>query len=376
VTLTQFAMRNTWRNKRRSLLTILSLTFSFLLLTFMITIWRSFYIDPWTAKGALRMVCRHRVSFFVPMPSYYREKIRTVPSVANVVPLNRFDGMYKDEHSFIQIGTDPEEFLNVYQEYDIPAEQVAAWQEDPTGAIVDSGLAMRMGWRLGDRVVIQGVKFPLDLELTIRGIFRSPLPMPVLYFNWKYVETKVRRGGDEVFLISADSIDHVSRITVAVDDMFRNSPAPTRTEAEQVFDMDAVAMFGNVKGFILSISLAVLFATLMASATTVAMSIRERTREVAVLRAMGFVPKTIVALFVGEAVTLCLVGWLLADIAAYGLVHVIVHSAAPLAIFLKIKPIALAASLLLAVTVGILSAIVPSYGASRMNVVEGLRHIG
>ena len=85
---------------------------------------------------------------------------------------------------------------------------------------------------------------------------------------------------------------------------------------------------------------------------------------------------SIVALFVGEAVTLCLVGWLLADIAAYGLVHVIVHSAAPLAIFLKIKPIALAASLLLAVTVGILSAIVPSYGASRMNVVEGLRHIG
>jgi hypothetical protein len=82
-----------------------------------------------------------------------------------------------------------------------------------------------------------------------------------------------------VFLISADSIDHVSRMSVAVDDMFRNSPAPTRTEAEQVFDMEAVAMFGNVKGFILSISLAVLFATLMASATTVAMSIRERTRE-------------------------------------------------------------------------------------------------
>jgi len=104
-------------------------------------------------------------------------------------------------------------------------------------------------------------------------------------------------------------MEHVARIIVAVDEMFRNSPAPTRTEAEQAFDMDAVATFGNVKGFILSISLAVLFATLLVSATTVAMSIRERTREVAVMRAMGFMPNTIVALFVGEAVTLCLLGW-------------------------------------------------------------------
>jgi putative ABC transport system permease protein len=376
VTLTQLAMRNTWRNKRRSFLTILSLTFSFLLLTFMMTIWRSFYIDPWTANGALRMVCRHRVSFFVSMPSYYREKIRTVADVANVVPLNRFDGMYKDENAFIQIGTDPEDFLKVYQEYDIPADQVAAWQQDPAGAIVDSGLAKGFGWKLGDRIVIQGVKFPLDLELTIRGIFRSPLPIPVVYFNWKYVETKIRRGKDEIFLISADSIGHVAGITVAVDDMFRNSPAPTRTEAEQAFDMDAVAMFGNVKAFILSICLAVLFATLLVSATTVAMSIRERTREVAVLRAMGFMPNTIVALFVGEAVTLCLAGWLLAAVAAHGLVHMIVHSAAPLAIFLKIKPLNLVASLLLAVTVSVLSTIIPSYRASHMNIVQGLRHIG
>jgi putative ABC transport system permease protein len=106
------------------------------------------------------------------------------------------------------------------------------------------------------------------------------------------------------------------------------------------------------------------------------MSIREQTREVAVLRTAGFVPKTIAALFVGEAVTLCLAGWLLAGVAAYGLVHVIVHFAAPLAIFLKIKPITMAASLALAVTVGVLSAIIPSYRASRMNIVQGLRHIG
>lgn len=375
MTFKRLVIKNVWRNKRRTILTVLSLTFSFLLLTLMMTVWRSFYIDPWTAKGALRLVCRNRVSFFVPMPSYYLEKIRAIPHVANIAPLNRFDGMYKDEFSFVQIGTDPD-FLDVYAEYDIAREQVAAWQHDAAGAIVDSALANDMRWKIGDRIVIRGVKFPLDLELNIRGIFHSPMQIPVVYFNWKYVESKIHRGKDEVFLISADSIDHVSQIATAVDDTFRNSPTPTRTEAEQAFDMDAVAMFGNVKAFLLSICMAVLFATLLASATTVAMSIRERTREVALLRCVGFLPKTIVLLFVAESLALCLAAWFFADLATYALVHILIPSGAPMAIFINIKATTLLASLALAATIGVFSAIVPSYRAARVNIVDGLRHIG
>jgi putative ABC transport system permease protein len=376
VTLAGLVVRNLRRNKRRSLLTVFSLAFSFLLLTLMITVWRSFFIDPWTAKGALRLVCRNRISLFVPMPSYYREKIQAVPHVANVAPLNRFDGMFKDQISFIQMGTDPNTFLDVYAEYEIPSEQVAAWQQDAAGAIADSKLAEQMKWKIGDHIIIQGVKFPLDLELTIRGIFHSPMQIPVVYFNWKYAETKIHRGKDEVFLVSADSIDHVGQIAKDVDAIFRNSPTQTRTEAEQAFDMDAVAMFGNVKAFLLSISLAVLFATLLVSATTVAMSIRERTREVAVLRAMGFLPKMIIILFVAEAVVLCLVGWFLASAGTYSLFKLLVPENAPMAIFIKIKALTLLASLPLAGAIGVLSAVVPSYRVSRMNIVQGLRHIG
>jgi putative ABC transport system permease protein len=342
----------------------------------MITVWRSFYIDPWTAKGALRLVCRNRISLFVPMPSYYEGKIRSIPHVANITPLNRFDGMYKDKISFIQIGTDPNAFLDVYAEYDIPSEQVTAWQQDAAGAIADSKLAKQMGWRLGDRINVQGVKFPLDLELNLRGIFHSPMQIPVVYFNWKYVEAKIHRGKDEVFLISADSINHVAQIAKDADSMFRNSPTQTRTEAEQAFDIDAVAMFGNVKAFLLSISLAVLFATLLVSATTVGMSIRERTREVAVLRAMGFLPKTIVILFVAETVVLCLAGWFLASAGTYALFKMLIPENAPMAIFIKIKVLTLLSSLPLAGAVGVLSAVVPSYRASCMNIVQGLRHIG
>jgi putative ABC transport system permease protein len=380
MTLSLLVGRNAWRNKRRSILTVLSLAFPFLLFTLMVTIWRSFYIDQWTANGALRLVCRHRVSFFVPLPSYYREKIRSVPGVVHVVPLDRFDGLYKDEksrHLFSQLGTDPGEFLDVYgEEYDIPPDQAAAWQQDPAGAIADSELAKNLGWKLGDRIVVQGVKFPFDLEVTLRGIFKSPTSIPVMFFNWSYVETKIRRGKNEVFLLRADSPQHVGRIAAAVDDLFRNSTAPTRTEAEKAFDLDMVATFGNLKAFILSISLAVLFASLLVSATSIAMSIRERTHEVAVLRTLGFMPRAILVLFVGEAVLLCVAGWLLASLAAYGLVHGATHSGGPLAVFLKINVLTLAVSLPVAAVVGFLSAVFPAYSVSHMNIVQGLRHIG
>jgi putative ABC transport system permease protein len=140
--------------------------------------------------------------------------------------------------------------------------------------------------------------------------------------------------------------------------------------------MNAVTMFGNVKAFLLSIWLAVLFATLLVSATTMAMSIRERTREVALLRAMGFLPRTIATLFVAEAVTLCCTGWLLAGLGVYGMVHMLIPSGAPMAVFIKIKALNLLASLPLAAVVGVLSAVVPSYRVSHLNIVKGLRHIG
>jgi putative ABC transport system permease protein len=139
-----------WRKKRRTVLTVLSLGFSFLLLTFMASIWRSFYYEAWTRGSTLRLVCRHRVSFVAAMPSSYREKIRAVPGVAGVVPMNHFHGVYKDkEEAFGQIGTDPSEFLQVYDDYEIPEEQAKAWQQDPAGAVADRELGAQNGVEAG-----------------------------------------------------------------------------------------------------------------------------------------------------------------------------------------------------------------------------------
>jgi putative ABC transport system permease protein len=380
MTLAQFATRNVWRNKRRSILTILSLSFSFLLLTLMMTIWRTFYIDPWSTISAEHIVCRHRASLAVPLPTYYRQKIRTIPGVQHVIPLNLFQAEYKGAtpDNFAKIGTDPNEYLNAYPEYQIAEEQVNAWKKDPLGAIAGSELAQEHKWKLGQRLVIQGGELPVRLELNLRGVFKSPFPVRAIYFNWASVQTAANYPNDQLYLIQADSPQSVSRISGAVDTMFHNSPEPTRTEAERAFDIDLISMFGNVKAFILSISLAVLFTSVLVSGNTMAMSIRERTQEVAMMRSLGFAPRLLQMLFIGETITLAAGGWLLGTVAAYGLVLALVHSrnAGAFAVLLKIPITTLAVSLPLAALVGVISAAIPSYRASHVNIVEGLRHVG
>ena len=383
MTLTRFVTKNAFRNKRRSVLTVLSIGFSLLLLTIMMTIWRSFYMDQDSDQSAQRLVTRHRVSLVFTLPMYYRQKIRSVPGVTGVVPVQWFGGLYiddKPEHFFAQFGTDPEEFFKVYSELKLPEEQLAAWQRDRAGVVVNSELAKKFGWKLGDRIVLKGTIFPVNLELTVRGIYTAPVPDQSVYFNWKYVEEAVSTAKDTAgtFGIMVDSPSHVAAVASAVDDMFRNSPAPTKTETEKAFQLSFVAMLGNVKAFILSICTAVVFAILLVSANTMAMSIRERTREVAVLKTLGFTRRTILGLFVGEAVTLALIGGLVGTLlAALGIEAMANSSSGGLFLAgMHVTPPTFAVALVVAALVGFLSAIIPAYHASRENIVEGLRYIG
>lgn len=381
MTLTRFVAKNAFRNKRRSILTVLSIGFSLLLLTFMMTLWHAFALEDGSAESAERLVVRHRVSLTFTLPMYYRDKIRTIPGVVAVIPNSWFGGIYKDqkpENFFARFSTDPDEFFNVFRDLKMPEDQVKAWQRDRQGAIVSDSLAQKYGWKLGDRITIQGDIYPVNLELYVRGIYHGNPDPKSLYFNSKYVEEAVSffKGQAGTFDILADKPSDVSKIATAVDDMFRNSPQPTKTESERAFGLEFVAMMGNVKAFILSICGAVLFATLLVSANTIAMSIRERTREVAVLKTLGFTKRGVLALFVGEAVALAIVGGIIGACLGRGLVFVFAH--APQMTFFPLKMTAAiwAMALAVAALVGLLSAALPSYHASQVNIVDGLRHIG
>ncbi len=383
MTLGRFVTKSAFRNKRRSILTVLSITFSLLLLTMMMTVWHSFYIDKGSAESAQRLVTRHRVSLTQSMPAFYREKIRAVPGVVAVAPNNWFGGLYLDdkpEHFFAQFGTDPEEIFKIFTDFQIPPDQLAAWQHDRAGVVVDQTLVKKFGWKLGDRIVLKGTIYPVDLELTIRGIYTAPQPTDSVYFNQTYVEEAVpfAKGRAGTFAVLADSPGDVSRVASAVDDMFRNSPEPTKTESEKAFQLSFINSIGNVKAFILSICFAVVFATLLVSATTMAMSIRERTREVAVLKTLGFTRRSILRLYLGEGVLVALSGGVLGCLLALLLVSAL-KNAPGLGMFLagmKVTPLTLISAILVSGAVGLLSAIFPAYHAAKLDIVEGLRYLG
>jgi putative ABC transport system permease protein len=382
MTLGRFATKNAFRNRRRSFLTAVSIAFSLLLLTLLMSVYRGFYIDQGAPESALRLITRHKVSLVFSLPSYYREKVRTIPGVVHVSPWNWFGGIYKDmkpENTFAQFGVDPNEIFDILKEYKIPADQLEAFKHDRAGAAVNRALADKHGWKPGDKVIVKGTIYPINLELTIRAVYDTDNAFDSLFFSTEYIDQALPRakGRTGTLYTLVDSAEHVTGVEKSIDEMFANSPQPTKTETEKGFGLSFVAQLGNVKLFIMSICGAVVFAILLVSGNTMAMSIRERTREVAVLKTLGFTRGTILSLYIGEAVTISLFGGMLGATAATLLMIAAAHS--PNGTFFtgfKVNTPTYLVALAVAALVGFVSAIFPSYRASKRNIVDGLRHIG
>jgi putative ABC transport system permease protein len=383
MTLGGFVVRNAFRNKRRSLLTMLSISFSLLLLTMMMSIWRTFYIDQGPPNAMKTIITRDRVSLAFFLPAYYRDKIRSIPGVVAVAPMTYFGNVYKDDratNSFAQVVTDPDEYPKVAPDKIVPPDQLLAWQHDRTGALVDIELVKRFGWKIGDHLVLQSPYFPVHPEVTIRAIYTVDPPVRALYFNTKYLEESVDwfKGQAGWYITQVASPADVARVSKAIDEMFRNAPQHTKTESQQAFRLSFVSSLGNVKAFILTICGAVVFAILLVSANTMAMSIRARTREVAVLKALGFTRQRVLSMFVSEAIALSVAGGVFGVLGATLLIRWLTHSPVAIGIPAEMRvtfPTVLV-SLLVAATVGFVSGCLPAYNASRTNIVEGLRHIG
>jgi putative ABC transport system permease protein len=216
--------------------------------------------------------------------------------------------------------------------------------------------------------------------LTIRAIYHRDPPQNGLYFNTKYLEEAVpwMKGEAGWYAAQVDSADDVARVSKQIDDMFRNSPYQTKTESEKAFLLGFVASLGNVKAFILGICGAVAFAIMLVSANTMAMSVRSRTREVAVLKTLGFTQRRVLSIFVSEAVALAVSGGVLGILIAVPVIAVLTHGFIGLGIPLdmKIKWPTAAMALVASFLLGLISGYLPAHRASRMNIVDALRHIG
>ena len=321
MTLGSFVVRNTFRNKRRSLLTMISISFSLLLLTLMICIWRSFYVDQVAPEASRRVITRDRVSLAFFLPAFYRDKIRSIPGVIAVAPITWFGGRYIDdrpEHFFAQLATDPDEYLKVASDKIVPPDQLKAWQQDRAGALVDVTLAKKYGWKIGDRITLQGTIFPVNLRSDDSRHLSSRSAAERAVFQRQVSGRSgalVQRAGRLVLDPDRLLPENVSRVSRQVDDMFRNSPLQTKTESEKAFQLGFVASLGNIKAFILGICGAVVFTIMLVSANTMAMSVRSRTREVAVLKTIGFTRQRVLSIFVSESVALAVAGGVLGILA-------------------------------------------------------------
>ena len=381
MTITRFVAKSAFRNKRRSLLTVASIAFSLLLLGIMLCVWRSFYIDKGAPDSALRIMTRHKVSLANFLPIYYRDKIRTVPGVVHVVPMTWFGGKYKDdkpENYFAEFATDPDEYFDVAADKIMPADQLAAWKRDRAGCVADVELAKKHHWKIGDHIILQGSIFPATLDLTLRGIYAIDPPNSALYFHAKYLEESVDWFKDSAgfYFTRVDTAENMPRAAHAIDEMFHGTPVPTKSESEQAFKLDFINTLGSVKAFILGICGAVVFTTLLVCANTMAMSIRERTREVAVLRTLGFTRGSILKLLLGESIAISLIGGLVGVIFATGAVFFLARPGIGLPVSLHMTAATAVVVMLVAFLVGLVSGLIPSYRASNLGIVDALRYIG
>lgn len=375
-------LKNCWRNRRRTILTIISIGVSMCLLGVLIALFHSFYLSDPPADEALRLVVRNKISLTVTIPLSYRETISHVPGVREVMIANWFQGTFRDnrdpKNQFARFATEPEKLFTVYSEYKIPEDQKRDFLRDRTGCVVGRDLAKSFNFKVGDKIHIVGDIYPGDYEFTIRGIFDSPRSSDLMYFNKEYVDQAIperRRGQVGIFYVLIDNPQNSSRIAQAVDDSFRNSTAQTKTESEQAFTVGFLSLLGNVKMFLIAISAAVMFTILLVSANTMAMSVRERVREVGVLKTLGFTPGTILQLILGEACAISVAGGFIGYLISTLLMKAVADSpfGGFLPSFQMFDPGVALTCIGAAATIGVASSLIPAVGASRISIIEALR---
>jgi putative ABC transport system permease protein len=375
-------IKNCWRNRRRTLLTVASIGISMCLLGVVVAMYDAFYLSKPEDSEAARLVTRNRISLTVSLPKGYLQRIKAVPGVREAMMTNWFGGSYKDardpKNQFARFIVEPEKLFAVYPEFRIPDDQRRVFERERTACVIGRDLADQFQFKLGDRINITGDIFPGNYELVIRGIFDSPRDSHIMYFNREYAEqalTEYRRGFVGMYYILIDDPQQSAAVSRSIDDMFRNADRQTKTESEQAFVVGFLALLGNVKMFLIAISAAVMFTVLLVSANTMAMSVRERRREVGVLKTLGYSQGIVLGLILAEACAISMAGGLIGY--SFSTLLLVAVMKTPFGGFLPglqlFQPLVALTCILIAGAIGVLSSLVPGLSASRSPIVEALR---
>ncbi|MBA2302220.1 MAG: FtsX-like permease family protein [Acidobacteria bacterium] len=375
--------RNLTRRKIRTLFTTLSIFIAFLLFGVLMAIKAAFGMGIEVA-GADRLMTIHKVSFIQPLPKSYQERIRSVEGITQITHANWFGGIYQDPNNFIaNFAVDPESWLAMYPEFVVPEDQKKAWFANRTGAIVGIDTAKRFGWKVGDRVPLQGTIYrkPDDSpwEFTIDGIYDSPVKgtdKTQFFFHYNYLNETVSQsfGRDQVgwYIVKVENPAEADAVAKRMDVLFANSPAETKTATEKAFVSDFAKQVGDIGAIMTAIAAVVILFILFVAGNAVAQSIRERTNELAILKTLGFNDGRVLAMVLLESSLVAVLGGGLGLLFAW----IIIAQGDPTGGFLPIfyfPPKDLALGIVLVLVLGLLSGMIPALQAGRLKIVDALR---
>ncbi len=375
-------LKSARRSKRRTLLTVISVAIAVFLYASLRAVLDGFTAGA-EASSSTRLITQRSTSLMFSMPNSHTEAIKATPGVRDVAWASWFGGIYKDPQNFFaQFAIDPESYLRLYPEIVLTPQDRQAFLEDRTGAIVGDGLAKRFGFKVGDKITLQ-VGIPVygnqDFDFTVRGIYTTAgnaVDNQSMWFHWKYAdERSVLPGQVGWFVAEIANPDQAAQVASTIDHKFENSPNETKTMTEQAFQSSFVSMFGNLNLLLGSISLAVVITTLFVAGNTMAMSVRERTTEIAVMRTLGFQAGTIFMLIAGEGLLMAMIGGVVGTALAWWLVNPDFLQVGAFIPVFGVNNRNVVMALGLSVLIGVLAGLIPATMASRLKIVDALRRV-
>ncbi len=377
--------RNTFRKKLRTSLTILGITVAILSFGLLRTVVGAWYAGV-EASSATRLITRNAISLVFLLPLSYKEKIRHIDGVTKLSYGNWFGGIYIEEKNFFpNFAVDHRTYFDLYPEFIIPADHLAAFKKDRKGVIAGEKIVKKFSWKIGDPIVLKGTIMPGNWEFILRGIYRGKekgTDETQFFFHWDYMNETVKKTShgraDKVgfYVIGIDDPDRAAAVSLSVDSTFSNTLAETLTETEKAFQLGFVSMSEAIVIVIQLVSMVIIVIILAVVANTMAMTTRERAGEYAIFKTLGFDKWRIAGLIFGESLFITMIGCALGIIFTFPVVQEFGKAMSTYFPVFHIAPETIVLDIIASLFVGSVAAVVPTYQTLRITIAEGLRGIG
>ena len=371
------ALRNTFRNRIRAALTIGGVAVLVVAFVFLRTIISAYHSTVDTSRSD-RLVTRNRISLSMPLPLADYEKIKSIPGVDAITYSNWFGGTYIDaRHFFARMAIDPDTYFDVYKDVAVSPDALADFKADRLGCLVGEELASKYGFKVGDVVRLKGDIYPGDWAFTVRGLFKgaNSFQNTSMFIQWKAIDQSqpdAQRGLVGQYAVLVKNADESPRIAKQIDSLFESSANETLTESEQAFTLGFLTGAAAIMSALDVVSVVLLIIMLLILGNTLAMAVRERTGELAVLRTIGFQPGSLLLLALTEGVWLSLIGGVIGAVLARPVIGMFLKVASGFVSGASADRWTLPA-LLVALGAGLLAAAIPGLRASSINIVNALR---